>query len=79
MTPPLTDRDAAIVSVLERVPDAILIEFANLLLTFEANKANGSGALYFNAGHGQALGWGVKSEVTVHHPLTRVLRKAQNP
>jgi len=63
----------------DRVPDAMAIELAHLLLAFEANEANGKGALYFNSGRGRAHGWGVTSEVTVHQTLTKGTRRVHTP
>lgn len=51
----------------ERVTEAKVVEFANLLLVLEASKASGSGALYFNANGGLVEQWGVRGDL-----LTRV-------
>jgi hypothetical protein len=72
----LGEVDAAWGILRERVPEDLVIEFANLLLAFEANKANGGGGLLFNAGQGQAHDWSVTSGVTVHSPLTKAGQKA---
>lgn len=46
----------------ERVPAARAVEFADLLLSFEANQANGQGGLSFNANQGHPQEWAVRSE-----------------
>lgn len=57
------------------MPGEAALEWVQLILAFKANKANGWGALFFNAGHGKTYDWKVESKVTVR--VDSVTRKVQ--